>query len=251
MTVIDRGQGSPIVVVPSLQGRWEYQSPAIDALARSHRVITFSLTPDPGLEPLVDQVEAALDDRGLERATICGISFGGRVALRFAAQRPERTSALVMVSVPGPRFHLKRSHRRLAQYPLLFAPLFFAALPGRVWKELTTAIPDRRERLAFIGWQLRTILRAPLSPSQMAARALLIDGVDTAADCASVSVPTLVVSGEPALDYVVPSGGTSEYARLIAGARGVTLTSTGHLGSITRPAAFAEVVRAFVADPRA
>lgn len=250
MTVIDKGAGSPIVVVPSLQGRWEYQSPAINALARWHRVITFSLTPARDLDALADQVEAALDDRGLERATICGISFGGRVALRFAARLPERTSALVMVSVPGPRFHLKRSHRLLAHYPLLFAPVFFAALPGRVWKELTTAIPDRRERLAFIGWQLRTIPRAPLSPSQMAARALLIDGVDTAADCANVLAPTLVVSGEAALDYVVPSGGTSEYARLIAGARAVTLTRTGHLGSITRPGAFAEVVRAFLTEVR-
>jgi pimeloyl-ACP methyl ester carboxylesterase len=84
----------------------------------------------------------------------------------------------------------------------------------------------------------------------MAARALLIDGVDTSPECNSVSAPTLVVSGEPALDYVVPSGGTSEYARLIAGARAVTLTRTGHLGSITRPEAFAEVVRAFLCEER-
>jgi 3-oxoadipate enol-lactonase len=246
MTVIDKGQGSPIVVVPSLQGRWEYLSPAIDALARSHRVITFSLSAARGLDVLVDQLEAALNDRKLERATILGISFGGRVALRFAARRPERTSALIMVSVPGPRFRMKRSHRILARYPWLGAPLFFAAMPGRVWAELAAAIPDARARRAFARWQLRTILRAPLSPSQIGARALLIDGMDVAADCAAVSAPTLIVSGEPALDYVVPSNGTIEYAHLIAGARAVTLTGTGHLGSITRPDAFASVVHDFL-----
>jgi pimeloyl-ACP methyl ester carboxylesterase len=248
MAVIDKGQGSPIVVVPSLQGRWEYLAPAIDALAHSHRVITFSLSAARGLDGLVDQVEAALDDRGLERATILGISFGGRVALRFAARRPERTGALVLVSVPGPRFRMKRSHRVYARYPRLFAPLFFAAMPGRVWAELAAAIPDARARRAFVRWQLRTFLRAPLSPSRMAARALLIDGIDTAVDCASVAAPTLIVSGEPRLDYVVPSDGTIEYAGMIAGARAVTLTGTGHLGSITKPEAFAGLVNAFLAQ---
>jgi pimeloyl-ACP methyl ester carboxylesterase len=246
MTLVDKGKGTPIVVVPSLQGRWEYLSPAIDALARSHRVITFSLKGARGLDPLVEQVEAALDDRGLQRAAILGISFGGRVALRFAARRPERTSALVMVSVPGPRFHMRQSHRVYARYPRLFAPLFFAAMPGRLWAEVVAAIPDRKTRLAFVRRQLRTMLRAPLSPSQIGARALLIDGMDTAEDCAGVSAPTLIVAGEPSLDFVVPSNGTVEYARLIPGAQAVTLKGTGHLGSITRPEEFATLVHDFL-----
>jgi pimeloyl-ACP methyl ester carboxylesterase len=248
MTIVEKGRGSPIVVVPSIQGRWEYLAPAIDALAQSHRVITFSYRADRDVDALTEQVEAALDDRGLERAAILGVSFGGRVALRFAARRPERTSALVMVSVPGPRFRMKRSHRFYARYPRVFAPLFFAAMPARVWSELAAAIPDAGARRAFARWQLKTILRAPLSPSQMAARAQLIDGIDISADCAHVSAPTLIITGEPRFDYVVPSNGTIEYARLIDGARSVTLAGTGHLGSITKPGAFAKAVREFLAE---
>ena len=250
MTIVDRGQGSPIVVVPSLQGRWEYLTPAIDALARSHRVITFSLGKARSLDSFVNQVEAVLDNRGLERAAILGISFGGRVALRYAATRPERTSVLVMVSVPGPRFRLKRSHRVYARYPRVFAPLFFAAMPSRVWTEVLAAIPDSRARRRFVRTQMRTFLRAPLSPSQMGARALLIDGIDTAADCARVTAPTLIVSGEPRLDFVVPSSGTVEYERLIPGARTATLKGTGHLGSITKPEAFATLVSDFLEERR-
>ena len=246
MTIVERGQGDPIVVIPSLQGRWEYLAPAIDALARSHRVITFSLSAARGLDTLVAQVESALNSRRLDRATILGISFGGRVALRFAANRPERTSALVMVSVPGPHFRMKRVHKMLARYPRLFAPVFFAGMPGRLWAEASTSISDRRARHAFARLQLRTMLRAPLSPSQMGVRARLIDGVDTAADCANVSAPTLIVTGEPARDYVVPSDGTIEYARLIGGARAVTLKGTGHLGCITNPEAFAALVHDFL-----
>lgn len=248
MTIVDRGQGRPIVLVPSLQGRWEYLSPAIDALAQSHRVITFSLRSGVNsLDPLVEQVEAALDDRGLRSATICGVSFGGRVALRFAARRPERTDALVLVSVPGPGWHLRPSHRWCARFPRLFAPLFFSAMPARLWPEIAAAIPDWHQRRAFVRSQFATFARAPLSPSGMGARALLIDGMDIHDDCAAISAPTLVVTGEHALDHVVPADGSCGYAHLIAGARAITMPGTGHLGCVTRPDAFAALVSEFLA----
>lgn len=248
MDVVEKGTGSPIVVVPSLQGRWEFLAPTIDALARSHRVITFSLAPARDLDALVNQVEEALDQKALERAAILGISFGGRVALRFAATHPARTSALVMASVPRPHFRMRPSHRFYARYPRLFAPLFFAAMPGRLWTEVKCAMPDVKSRVAFLRRQAKTLLRAPLSPSQVGARALLIDGGDPSGDCARVVAPTLVVTGERALDFVVPRDGTIEYANLIAGARAVTLEGTGHLGSLTKPQAFANVVREFLED---
>lgn len=248
MSTTDRGNGPPIVVVPSLQGRWEYLAPAIDALAQTHRVISFSLRSGDCLDSMVGRLESALDERGLRSAAICGVSFGGRVALRFAARRPERTDALVLVSVPGPGWHLRPSHRLYARFPRLFAPLFFAAMPARLWAEIAAAIPEASRQRAFVRQQFETFLRAPLSPSGMGARALLIDGLDVRGDCAAVSAPTLVVAGEPALDHVVPADGSCEFAQLIPDARAVTLEHTGHLGSITRPAAFAGLVTSFLAD---
>lgn len=248
VTIVDRGHGNPIVLVPSLQGRWEYLEPAVDALTRSHRVITFSLRDEQGgLDGLVAQVEAALDDREITRATICGVSFGGRIALRFAARRPERTEALVLVSAPGPGWHLRPSHRWAARHPRLAAPAFFSIMGARLWSELAVAIPDRRQRRDFVMRQGRQLWRAPLSPTRMAARAALIDGLDIADECAAVSAPTLIISGEAHLDHVVPAGGAADFARLIPGSRSVTLAHTGHLGCITRPQAFAEIVDAFLA----
>jgi len=57
-----------------------------------------------------------------------------------------------------------------------------------------------------------------------------------------------VVTGEPGLDYVVPVAGTSEYLRLIQGSSGVVIERSGHLGCVTRPNAFASIVRDFVAN---
>ena len=41
--IVDQGSGPPIVLSPGLQGRWEWMRPAVDALAKHYRVITFSL----------------------------------------------------------------------------------------------------------------------------------------------------------------------------------------------------------------
>ena len=61
-----------------------------------------------------------------------------------------------------------------------------------------------------------------------------------------VTAPTLIVTGEPALDRVVPVEGTAAYVELIRGATHVVLERTGHLGTITRPQAFADAVNEFV-----
>ena len=43
MNIVDLGSGVPVVMVPGIQGRWEWMKPAVDALAERCRVVTFSL----------------------------------------------------------------------------------------------------------------------------------------------------------------------------------------------------------------
>jgi len=257
--IIECGSGTPLVLVPGLPGRWEYFAPTIDALARSFRVVTFSLCGElgcpridagRGMDNFADQIVTALDSRGIERAIVCGISFGGVAALRFAAEHPGRTSALVLASTPGPGWHLKRRHQLYARFPLVFAPAFFAETPRRLRREIATAIPDRAARLRFAMWQLKTIVRAPVMLPRMATRAELIGTVNFASEASRISAPTLIVSGEAGLDHVVAPNTTSAYAALIPGARSVTFADTGHIGSVTRPDGFAAIIHEFVRSLR-
>jgi pimeloyl-ACP methyl ester carboxylesterase len=255
MKTVENGSGEPLVVVPGLQGRWEYVARGIDALAAHFRVITFSLSDEPssgldfvpalGLDNYVAQVRLALDDRSIERAMICGISFGGLVALRFAAVHPERTSSLVLASTPGPGWHLRRRHEIYARLPYVFGPLFFLETPWRLRQELAASYPTRKTRWGFTSSQLRTLIRAPLSVARMARRARLIGTIDIAADCRRIKAPTLVVTGERGLDHVVSVDESIGYLSLIPGSQGVVLDATGHLGSITQPHRFASVLRSF------
>lgn len=255
MDVVDRGHGTPLVIIPGIQGRWEYMRPAVDALARHFRVLTFSLPGERrsgrpydrarGFDDFVDQIDAVLDTGNLRTAIICGVSFGGLVALRFAARRPERTSALVLVSTPGPGWRLRRRHEVYTRLPWVFGPAFLAEMPWRMRDELRASFPDIADRRRFGRAQVRTFIEAPVSVSRMAARARLIAQAETTRECERITCPTLVVTGEPSLDHVIAVKGESPYASIIKNARSIVMPETGHLGLVTKPATFAAHVKTF------
>jgi pimeloyl-ACP methyl ester carboxylesterase len=259
--MIDAGLGDPIVLIPGIQGRWEWMAPAVEALARRARVLCGSLcgdagsgcTVDPasGFDNYVRQVESWLDRAGVQKAAICGVSFGGLVAVNFAAERPARVASLVLVSTPSPTWQPDARARRYALAPLFFTPAFIARAPFRMRAEIVAALPGLGARLAFSARHLYRVLRSPMSPRRMADRVRLAVGHDFVADCGRISAPTLVVTGEPRLDRVVATGGTREYLRLLPGAEARVFERTGHIGLVTKPEAFADIVVEFVARQHA
>jgi pimeloyl-ACP methyl ester carboxylesterase len=230
-------------------------APAVEALARRCRCITYSLCGEPesgarldptlGLEALTRQLDDVLDRTGVARAVICGVSFGGRIAVRYAATRPHRTMGLALVSVPGPGWRPDaRVHRHL-RWPRLLAPVFVATSPMRLAPEIVRAFPDWRSRLAFSVRHTVRVLAAPMSSARMADRARLLAD---APECAGVVAPTLVVTGEPGLDKVVSVAATCEYVQAIPGARRATIEGTGHIGLVTKAERFAEIVAGFAEE---
>lgn len=250
VTMFEQGSGPPLVLVPGIPGPWEYVRRTVEALAGSCRVLTFSLGPECSIEGDVARIGRELDDRQLDQAVVCGISFGGLIALRFAATYPARTRALVLASAPGPGTRLRPSHRIYTQWPYVFGPLFLAETPFRFRRELGRALPLPSDRWSFYWSQVKAFLTAGVSLPKIARRARVMEDLDIAADCRRVVAPTLIVTGDPALDWVVPVNNTAEYLRLIRGSRQVVLEGTGHLGAITQPAAFAAAVTRFLDDVR-
>ena len=49
--VVDVGSGQPLVLIPGIQGRWQWMRPAVRELAKRFRVATFSLTPVASTTP--------------------------------------------------------------------------------------------------------------------------------------------------------------------------------------------------------
>jgi pimeloyl-ACP methyl ester carboxylesterase len=250
------GSGPPLVLIPGIQGRWQWMRPAVRALAERFRVITFSLAPLPCharagdcslFDLQVAQVAGAMDSEGISRAVICGVSYGGLVAVRVAATRPSRVAALVLASTPAPCWRPDERVNRYAGSPWLSAPAFFLGARERLTREIAAACPRDADRYRALAGYLRDIALHPPSPAAMARRVRALGGCDLVSDAKSVAAPTLVMTGDEELDRVVPVAGTREYLSLIRGAEGFTLEGTGHIGLVTKPAQFAAVIAAFVA----
>jgi pimeloyl-ACP methyl ester carboxylesterase len=254
--MIDEGTGFPLVMIPGIQGRWEWQRPAFDALARRTRTVSYSLAGEPGsrfrlslsegFDGHISQLDAVLGQRGLDRVVLCGVSYGGWIATRYAARRPERVAALVLVSAPGPRFTPDTRQSYYVRAPRLLFPFFAVSSRRRLRPEVVAALPDRRARWRFLRRQMAAMGRYPVSPALMARRVTLALREDFEQDARRVAAPTLALTGEAHLDRVVPVESTRQYVGLIRGATSAVLPRTGHIGLVTRPEPWADLVTQFV-----
>ncbi len=253
--MIDVGEGTPLVLVPGIQGRWEWMAPSVHMLARDYRVIAASLPGEPGVgmsfdagadfEVFVKHLDDVLDASGVKAAIICGVSFGGLIALRYAARRSDRVRGLILVSTPGPDWRMNPTQERYAKWPTLASPLFAAGAARRGWREMRALYPHPRARLSACADAAWRVVRAPAVPRRMSLRARLAERQDFAADCMCVKAPTLVVTGERDLDRVVPCDETMRYLNLIPHSSFELFEGTGHLGTLSSPDRFAAIVSRF------
>jgi pimeloyl-ACP methyl ester carboxylesterase len=252
----DEGSGAPVVVVQPLQGRWQWMRRFLDALSTRYRVVTYTLSgdfgadrrldPALGFDQYVHQLEDIIERTGIERAALCGISFGGIVALRYAARHPDRVSHLIIASSPGPGWRATREQMLYVSRPLLTLPMFLWAAFGRLSVELAASFPRPMERARFVIRATAVALRYPALPHVMARRVKLMQSLDLSADCAQVKAPTLIVTGDAALDHVVPVESTRRYLSCIRDSRYAIMEQSGHSGSLMQPLQLARIVGEFI-----
>jgi pimeloyl-ACP methyl ester carboxylesterase len=227
----------------------------VDQLARSFRVLSFSLAGDPGsgsridprlgFDSFVAQIDRVLERAAVESATICGISYGGLIAYRYATLRPTRVRHLVLASALPPDYEPDHRFRFYERAPRLLFPIFVVGSARRVSPELRRALPRWTDRARNAMAQGGRVLGAPASPRRMIERLRLLERTDFATRT-RITAPTLVLTGESGLDRTVPVNLTERYLRVIPGAERAWLPHTGHMGTVTRPDEFARLVHDFV-----
>jgi pimeloyl-ACP methyl ester carboxylesterase len=99
------GEGPPLVLVPGLAGGYGLLGPLARSLSTHFRVITYQLRGEDDcfalrrrfdLSDLANDLAEFIDWHCLERPTVMGVSFGGVLALEFAARYPHRLQQLVI-----------------------------------------------------------------------------------------------------------------------------------------------------------
>jgi pimeloyl-ACP methyl ester carboxylesterase len=240
------GEGPPVVLVPGLAGGLQLLSPLARLLARNYHVIGFDLRGEDdcfalrrrfGRADLVEDLAEFVEWRGLERPALFGVSFGGVLALEFAARYPHRIQALGVQGV-GCRYErglLQRvASMVLSGYPLppdssfvnQFFNLLFGGRPPRPMFEFVT-----RQ-----CWQT--------DQSVMAHRLRLLERLDLTDRLGRVQTPTLALCGDR--DLLVSEHSLDGLRRGIPCAVVESLDGCGHLAFVTHPQRVAERFRAFL-----
>lgn len=231
-------EDAPVLVLPcSLGTSRELWDPAL--LDSEHRVLRVELrghggSPAPPgpytVAELARDVLELLDELGLERFALCGLSLGGMVAMWLAVHVPERLERLVLACtsarMQAPDAYAERAAtvRRDGIEPVADAILsrWFSGLTG----------PETRARF-------REILLGT-APEGYAGCCEALARWDFRDELARVSVPTLVIAGES--DEATPKADTDLLAARIPGARLVVLPGAAHLANVERPRDFADAV---------
>jgi pimeloyl-ACP methyl ester carboxylesterase len=235
------------VLVPGLAGGFELLGPLARRLAKRFRVISYQLRGEDdcftvrrpfGLSDLVGDLAEFLDWHCLECPAVMGVSFGGMVALEFAARFPSRLRQLM---IQGAGAHFERGLLQqvastvLARYPLPadnpFINQFFNLLfggkqnPGPLFQFVTRQC-----------WQT--------DQSVMVHRFGLVEQFDIADRLDSIRAATLVLAGDR--DLLVSDRSLRALCRGLPRARLVRLARAGHLAFVTQPDRVADEVERFL-----
>ena len=102
----DIGRGPAIVLLHGLGLDRSMWCPQVEDLSKHHRVIAADLRGAGGSGPLgqsrgvlatqAKDIEELLERLEIEKAVVCGISYGGLVAQEIALRRPEKISGLLL-----------------------------------------------------------------------------------------------------------------------------------------------------------
>jgi pimeloyl-ACP methyl ester carboxylesterase len=230
----ERGEGPPVLGVMGFGLDQRFWASQIPAVIGTHRFITFdnravgrsSGPPPTSIEEMADDAIRLLDNLGIEKTVVFGVSMGGTIAQRLVLSHPERVSALILgITWARPNDFMRRQHdlgrfiigkggaETLQQSALLrmFTPKFFD-VAGEMIDQMIAAMytesgPD------------------PVTSEVLLAQIDALEKHDTLAQLGDIDCPTLVFGGK--MDVMVPGFASEEIAAAIPGAQ-LAMFETGH-----------------------
>jgi pimeloyl-ACP methyl ester carboxylesterase len=229
LAVEEQGEGAPIVLAHGLTATRRYVVHGSKLLERSgYRVIGYDArghgesdpAPHPGAyeyEDLVGDLAGMLDERGLDRAVLVGVSMGAATTLAYALRAPERVRALVQVT-PA-HLGLPASPSDEPRWDALAEGLERDGVEGFMRAYGDPPVAERFRGL--IVQAIRQRIERHRHPEAVASALRVVprskawDGPD---ELEALAVPTLVVASHDDLDPQHPYAVAAEYARRIPAA---------------------------------
>jgi pimeloyl-ACP methyl ester carboxylesterase len=225
------GEGHPLILIPGLGGSARVWGPFPRTLGAWFRAVAYdprgfggSAAPPAAItmDSMVSDVDDLLNALSVGRAHFFGISMGGIIAQRFAAERPDRVARLVLVSTtrrmtPWSRRVLdvlEIMARRLSPREFVKLMAAFSLSPGYF-----DSGPHRSADLET------ALLPAPGEMASLLAQIEALRSLDAAGGAPAVRAPTLILSGRR--DFLTPPSAAEDLKASIENSRLVFLEG-GH-----------------------
>ena len=263
--VLGSGSGTPLVVInggPGLDHAHLHCTAAWESLALRRRVVLYDqrgvgrsdrLAPGAGVTTgdQAADLEAVRRFLGAERLDLLGHSYGGFLAMEYAAENPARVAHLILCDSASPNWS-RTSNVVRALFPERGAILDSLAAPGidgptfrRVYRDFMGMMfcrPEKREEfLAHPEWN---------DPVREVNRALTEDMRDQDLSPALAEFgarrrfPVLVATGR--YDVITTPATAYQIHLQVRGSRFEVFEQSGHLPFFEEPAAFVRVVDGFL-----
>ncbi len=188
-----------------------------------------------------DDLVGLMDQVGLAKATLVGISFGGRVAQQVALAHPSRVASLVLVgtacgpSQGGAAHEVLRRAEELDEQgwleqlvPVLFGPRYVREESRRLQVFARSRTNRARDAVGHLRqWEA-------------------YESFDACDRLGEIRAPTLVIHGED--DALSPLSNARELAENIPGARLEVMPAVGHSPNVEDPVSFNAVLEHFLQD---
>ena len=191
----------------------------------------------------VGDLMAYLDARGIARADLVGVSFGGVLALETAARHPARVASVTAYEPPYGAVASEAMDVAFPDVTVRLAAAYAEGGPARAAETFLRAVAGD-EAWDRLPDRSRAFLEAE-GVSALADGTLL--GLDPVG-LARVTAPTLLLTGGASDPFYAPVA--DELARRIPDTLRATLDGLAHTGPIVRPNRVAEAVRALL-EPNA
>ena len=248
---IEKGSGPPVVFSHGTLMDATMFDPQLDHLAeRGYRAIAYNsrvLTGEPAPHTLGDLAEdcrALLDDFGIGRCVLAGMSVGGFMALEFALAYPERLNGLILIAATSKDYTAEEREAYHRQFDKL-------DIDGTVPRDLAewvapfclgeTTLSNNRPLVDhwIERWSTTVPARAVLHQGRS-----WLDKEDITGRLAAVRVPTLVVHGEE--DVPLPIDRAAAMADALPDATFARVAHAGHSVNLEEPAVVNAAIARFL-----
>lgn len=251
----EAGLGVPVIFIPGITELKEAFAFQFRGLEDSYRIISYDVrrglkrSTDYTLDLLVQDLHKLLEALNLPNAVICGHSFGGLIALQFAATYPAQTDALVLVSAfasppPVPQERLigwisSTGHPLHRSIGASFK-VHMTRLLGRKTLD-ALAMQDEAAAVRLIAREAEKTSRTTITQ-----RMRIIQKTDLRAMLPQIQAPTLVVAGATDRSFFLSSA--QELYEHIPKASLEVIEDTGHLCFLSRHDRFNAAVDDFLTE---